>query len=161
MAIHTLRRTQIIPTSRESAWEFFSDPRNLAKITPPSMGFQTVTPDLPGRIHPGLMIEYRVRPVAGVPLTWLTEITHVTEGESFVDEQRVGPYAIWHHEHVFRDAQGGGVEMEDRVTYVLPFGWLGNLAHPILVLPQLERIFAFREEAVRSLFPAPTQPGRE
>lgn len=152
MPIHTLRRTQIVPTSRETAWAFFSDPRNLARITPPGMGFHTVTPDLPSHIYPGLMIQYRVRPIAGVPLTWLTEITHVKEGESFVDEQRVGPYAIWHHEHFFRDAPGGGVEMEDRVTYSLPFGWIGNLVHPFLVLPQLERIFAFREEAVRAIF---------
>jgi ligand-binding SRPBCC domain-containing protein len=152
MPIHTLHRRSIIPTTRETAWAFFSDPRNLSKITPPDMGFHTVTRDLPSRIYPGLMIEYRVKPLAGVPLTWLTEITHVCEGESFVDEQRIGPYALWHHEHSFRNAPGAGVEVEDRITYALRFGWLGDLVHPFLVRPQLERIFEFREQAVRQHF---------
>ena len=152
MPIHTLHHRQLIPANRAEAWEFFSNPRNLSQITPPGMGFHVVTPDLPERIRAGLMIEYRVTPLAGVPLTWLTEITHVREGESFVDEQRVGPYAVWHHEHTVREA-ADGVEMEDRITYVLPFGWLGNLVHPFLVRPQLERIFAFRERAVKELFP--------
>lgn len=153
MAIHTLHQRQILPTTREEAWAFFTDPRNLAKITPPGMGFVTVTPDLPSRIHAGLMIKYRVSPLAGIPMTWLTEITHVREGEYFVDEQRVGPYSLWHHEHHFHATADGKVEMEDRITYVLPFGWLGNLVHPFLVKPQLDRIFAFREKAVREIFP--------
>jgi ligand-binding SRPBCC domain-containing protein len=153
MPIHTLHQTLVIPVPRAQAWAFFSDPRNLSKITPPAMGFRTITPDLPAHIYPGLMIEYRVKPIAGVPLTWLTEITHVREGESFVDEQRVGPYAIWHHEHFFREI-AGGTEVEDRVTYALRLGWLGELAHPFIVRPQLERIFAFRAEAVRAYFSA-------
>jgi ligand-binding SRPBCC domain-containing protein len=153
MPVHTLLRKQTIKTTRAQAWEFFSNPRNLPRITPPGMGFEILSEDLPARIHPGLMIAYRVRPVAGVPMTWLTEITHVNEGESFVDEQRLGPYAIWHHEHRLREAGEGRIEMEDRITYALPFGWIGNLAHPIIVQPQLERIFAFRERAVNELFP--------
>jgi ligand-binding SRPBCC domain-containing protein len=152
MPIHTLRRSLTIPATLREAWAFFSDPRNLDKITPPDMGFRTVTPDLPAHIHAGLMIEYRVRPIGPVSLTWLTEITHVQEMEYFVDEQRAGPYAIWHHEHHFRETTGGEVEMADRITYALPFGWLGNLAHPFLVRPQLERIFAYREQAVRRIF---------
>ena len=155
MPIHTLRQTLTLPITRKRAWAFFSDPRNLSKITPPDVDFQTVTPDLPSHIYAGLVIEYRLRPLAGLPLTWLTEITHMCEGESFVDEQRVGPYAIWHHEHIFRDAPGGGVLMEDRVTYALHLGWLGNLFHPFLVRPQLDRIFAFREKAVREIFGIP------
>jgi ligand-binding SRPBCC domain-containing protein len=155
MPIHTLHRTLVIPASRETAWAFFSDPRNLSKITPPAMGFRTINPDLPSQIYPGLMIEYRVKPLAGVPLTWLTEITHVNEGESFVDEQRIGPYAIWHHEHFFRELSGGETEVEDRITYALKFGWLGEIVHPFAVRPQLERIFAFREEAVRANFSSP------
>lgn len=153
MSIHTLQRKLIIPTTRKEAWDFFSDPRNLTKITPAGMGFRMITPDLPEHVYPGLMIEHRVSPLFGVPLSWLTEITHVREGEYFVDEQRVGPYAIWHHEHHFRDAPGGGVEMEDRITYALPWGWLGNLVHPVLVRPQLEHIFDHRERAVRQIFP--------
>jgi ligand-binding SRPBCC domain-containing protein len=153
MPIHTLHRKLVIPTTLKKAWAFFSDPRNLNKITPPEMGFHTVTPNLPPHIYPGLMIEYRVSPLAGVPLTWLTEITHVREGEFFVDEQRSGPYAIWHHEHYFRASGEGRVEVEDRITYALPFGWLGNLVHSFLVAPQLERVFAFREEAMKKQFP--------
>ncbi len=152
MPIHTLTARQIVPISLDQAWDFFSDPRNLEKITPPGMGFRTMTTDLPPSIHAGLMIEYRVRPLPGLPMTWLTEITHVKEGAYFVDEQRVGPYAIWHHEHTFRALGDSRSEIGDRVTYRLPFQPFGDLAHGLLVRPQLRRIFAFREAAVRSLF---------
>ncbi len=152
MAIHTLTSKQIITATRQQAWDFFSDPRNLARITPPEMGFEITTPDLPPRIRAGLMIAYRVRPLFGIPMSWLSEITLVREGECFIDEQRVGPYAVWHHEHWFHERDGGRIEVEDRVTYALPFGSLGDLAHPILVKPQLDRIFAFRDSAVRAHF---------
>lgn len=152
MPIHTLTARQVVPISLDEAWDFFSDPRNLEKITPPGMGFLTVTPDLPPHIHPGLMIEYRVRPLLGLPMTWLTEITHMKEGSFFVDEQRVGPYAIWHHEHTFRALGDRRVEIGDRVTYRLPYQPFGDLVHGPLVRPQLRRIFAYREAAVRRLF---------
>lgn len=153
MPIHTLHTKQIISATRDQAWEFFSNPRNLTKITPAEMGFDIMTPELPERIHAGLMIQYRVRPLLGIPMTWLTEISHVRDGVYFVDEQRVGPYAIWHHEHWFHDIGNGRIEMEDRVTYMLPFQPFGDLVHPFLVKPQLDRIFAHREKAVRELFP--------
>lgn len=153
MSIYTLQRNLSVSASREAVWEFFSSPRNLARITPAEMAFTVVTPDLPERIYPGLMIEYQVRPIGGIALTWLTEITQVREGHYFVDEQRIGPYRLWHHEHAFSQAGEGRVMVEDRVTYALPGGWLGDLVHPWLVQPQLERIFQFREEAVRRLFP--------
>lgn len=98
------------------------------------------------------MIAYRVRPLLGVPMTWLSEITLVEEGVRFIDEQRVGPYAVWHHEHEFHDLGDGRIEMEDRATYVLPLAPLGDLVYALLVKPQLERIFAFRERAVRERF---------
>src|SRR5690348_16071799 len=101
MAIYTLRRTQIIRASLRECWDFFSNPGNLQKITPPSLGFE-VKSDLPDSIYPGLMIEYRVSPLAGIKLSWLTEIVHVDAPHHFVDEQRVGPYKLWHHEHFFR-----------------------------------------------------------
>lgn len=154
MPIHTLTAHQIIPSTPERAWEFFSNPRNLATITPPDLGFEIVTPDLPKRIHAGMMIEYRVRPLLGIPVTWLTEITHVQEEKSFVDEQRVGPYAIWHHEHHFRDLGDGRVELLDRVTYRLPFQPFGDLAHGLLVRPRIVGIFAFRKRKVDELFPS-------
>ncbi len=149
--VHILETTQIIRASIERAWDFFSDPRNLAKITPPELDF-TILTALPERVYPGMMIEYRVRPLLGIPARWVTEITHVEPEKFFVDEQRIGPYRIWHHEHQFRELDGGRVEMKDRVTYALPFGALGNLVHPFLVKPQLAKIFAFRENAVTELF---------
>lgn len=149
--IHTLRTTQILNTSIDTAWEFFSNPANLSKITPPELNF-TVLTETPAKIYPGLMISYKVHPLLGIPMRWLTEITQVEEGKFFVDEQRVGPYRIWHHEHHFKALEDGRVEMRDIVTYVLPFGILGNLVHPFLVKPQLAKIFGFREKVVNELF---------
>ena len=153
MPIHTLELSETVHADLPTCWAFFSDPRNLARITPPELGFQVLS-QLPPRMHPGLMIEYRVRPLFHIPVTWLTEITHVNEPHLFVDEQRAGPYRIWHHEHHFADAGGGKTSMRDKVTYALPFGPLGDLAHPFLVKPQLARIFQFRTEAVHKIFPA-------
>ena len=149
--IHVLESTQTLPVSTDRAWDFFSDPRNLSKITPPELDF-TVLTALPERIYAGMMIEYRVRPLLRIPARWLTEITHVEQGKFFVDEQRIGPYKIWHHEHHFRPLATDQMEIYDRVTYVLPFGPFGNLVHPFLVKPQLSKIFAFREKRVRELF---------
>jgi ligand-binding SRPBCC domain-containing protein len=132
-------------------WAFFSNPQNLAKITPPALDFRILS-DLPAEIHPGLMIEYRVCPLLGIPMTWLTEIAQVNAPRTFVDEQRVGPYALWHHAHFFTAIGEGRTEVRDLVHYVLPFGWLGNLAHPFLVAPTLEKIFAYREKAVAAHF---------
>jgi ligand-binding SRPBCC domain-containing protein len=155
MPIHVLRSTQVVPAEIEETWAFFSNPRNLAQITPPSLDFQ-VLGEPPPAIYPGLMIEYRVRPLFGIPVTWLTEITHVDTLHRFVDEQRVGPYSIWHHEHTFIPLEGGHTEIRDVVYYVLPLGWLGNLGHPILVAPTLRKIFSHRETAVRQHFGPPS-----
>jgi ligand-binding SRPBCC domain-containing protein len=158
MPVHTLHRKLQLPTTREKAWAFFSDPGNLSKITPPAMGLQVLTTDLPPKIHAGMMIAYRITPLAGIPMTWLTEITHLREGEYFVDEQRTGPYALWHHEHIFRDAPGGAVEMEDRITYMLPFKWLGELVLGWKVRSDLKRIFDHREKVVREVFGMEASP---
>lgn len=151
MGVHRFERLQIIPASLEECWEFFAHPKNLAHITPPELGFE-VRSNVPEAIYPGLMIEYRVRPLFGIPLPWLTEITHVSAPHSFVDEQRRGPYALWHHEHHFRQSEPGRVEMRDVVHYVLPFSPLSEPLHPILVAPQLERIFAHRRGVVEEVF---------
>jgi ligand-binding SRPBCC domain-containing protein len=156
MAIHVLETRQTIASSIDRAWDFFSDPRNLSRITPPELDFKVLT-RLPDRIHAGMMIEYRVRPIFGIPVRWLTEITHVEAGRFFVDEQRVGPYRIWHHEHHFRELPDGQVEMTDKVTYVPPFGPLGELFHPLVIQPQLAKIFAFRHTAVAGLFSRETR----
>ena len=135
----------------ERVWDFFSDPRNLAKITPPELDF-TILSALRERVYPGMMIEYRVRPLLGLAVRWVTEITHVEPGKFFVDEQRIGPYRIWHHEHHFKSLEGGRIEVKDQVTYVLPFSPLGDVIHPFIVKPQLAKIFAFREKAVNEIF---------
>ena len=151
MPVHTIERTQIIRASPAAAWEFFSSPCNLEKITPKSLGFQILSP-LPEKMYPGMMIRYRVSPLLEIPMTWVTEITHVEEGCRFIDEQRVGPYRMWHHEHHFRDLGDGRVEMLDRVTYQLPFGWLSEPVHALVVEPQLRIIFDYREKVVGELF---------
>jgi ligand-binding SRPBCC domain-containing protein len=152
MPVHVLQRTQLVSASLVGAWAFFSDPRNLQRITPASLDFKILS-DLPDRMYAGMMIRYRVRPLLGIPVTWVTEITHVEEGRRFVDEQRVGPYRMWHHEHEFRDVGGGKVEIRDQVTYQLPFSWLAEPMHGVLVQPRLDEIFAFRTQAVNEIFP--------
>ncbi|MFQ3577853.1 MAG: SRPBCC family protein [Verrucomicrobiia bacterium] len=150
--IHLLETTQIINTDLASCWKFFSDPKNLARITPPELDF-VVKSTLPDEIYEGMMIEYRVRPLFGIQVPWLTEITKVRAPHYFVDEQRVGPYAVWHHEHEFHESPGGAVRMVDRVHYVLPFAPFSEIIHPLLVAPQLGRIFDFRKQAIAELFP--------
>lgn len=151
MGLHLLRSVQVVPTTIDHCWAFFSDPRNLAEITPPALDFQIIS-DLPPSIRSGLMIQYRVRPLFGIPMTWVSEITQVDGPRFFIDEQRIGPYALWHHEHSFRELEGGRTEIADVVHYAPPFGVLGELAHPFLIAPELAKIFAFREKAVRERF---------
>jgi ligand-binding SRPBCC domain-containing protein len=134
----------------ETCWEFFSSPANLKEITPKSMGFDVLV-DTPKEMYEGLMIEYRVRPLLGIPMRWITEITHVKDQNYFVDEQRKGPYKIWHHEHHFKQVEGG-IEMTDIVSYEVPFGILGRLMHPIIIRPKLEAIFAYRFKVVDERF---------
>jgi ligand-binding SRPBCC domain-containing protein len=148
--MNKIEREQFLPISLSEAWDFFSSPNNLQKITPTELGF-VVHGNVPERMYPGLFIHYTVSPLLGIPMRWVTEITHVREGEYFVDEQRVGPYSIWHHEHFFTAVEGG-VLMRDVVHYKVPLGLLGRLAHPIIVRPKLEQIFNFRWEANIRLF---------
>lgn len=148
--IYKLEDTQIVPASLKETWKFFSQPQNLKEITPPGFGFE-VQGKPEKRIYPGMLIEYRVRPLLGIPLTWLTEITQVRDQEYFCDEQRAGPYRIWHHEHFF-EAQGGKTtRMRDLVTYALPFGLAGRIALPI-VRSKLRKIFEYRRDAVIRIF---------
>ena len=150
MAIYTFSRNQVVEMPLEHCWRFFSDPRNLARITPSALRF-IVRSELPEEIYAGLMIRYTVSPLWSIPMTWLTEITHVQKPYQFIDEQRVGPYRIWHHEHFFRAVDERHTEVRDHVHYVPPFGPVGALLHPFLIRPQLERIFAFREEQLTAI----------
>ncbi len=153
MKLHRLDATLKLPVPIGEAWGFFSDARNLARITPPSLGFE-VTGPLPGRMYAGMIITYRVRPLLGVPVRWVTEITHVDEPRLFVDEQRFGPYRFWHHQHLFREIPGG-VEAADIVHYALPPG--GGAVRRALVAPRLREIFAFRREVLERTFGAWSQ----
>ena len=150
MKLYTLHKKQNLPISVDQAWNFLSDPANLKTITPKYMGFHILS-GADRDMYPGQIIQYIVTPVLGIKTKWVTEITHVKDKEYFVDEQRFGPYALWHHKH-FIKAIDGGVEMEDIIDYKIPMGWLGQLVHPILVKPKLEEIFNFRKEKLEELF---------
>ncbi|MEZ4753932.1 MAG: SRPBCC family protein [Bdellovibrionota bacterium] len=148
--IYKLHKKQFLPISKEEAWSFFSNPNNLPSITPPKLGFK-VENESPDYIYPGQVHLYTVRPLLGIPLTWMTEITHVEEGKFFVDEQRTGPYAIWHHEHHFRETEGG-VEVEDLIHYKLPFWIFGDIANFLIVKRDLEYIFNYRNKILGERF---------
>ncbi|MFM2231090.1 MAG: hypothetical protein RL607_2348 [Bacteroidota bacterium] len=150
MKIYTLYSKQYLPITLDEAWEFFSDPKNLNTITPDDMGFKTLS-GADRKMYPGQIIQYIVTPLLGIPMKWVTEITHVNDRHFFVDEQRFGPYALWHHKHFFKEVPGG-VEMEDIVDYKLPMGFLGQLMHPILVRPRLQQIFEYRRTKLIELF---------
>lgn len=151
MRARSLTRAQILPISLERAWDFFSDPGNLAQITPPGMGFHILSAHRPPRMYAGQLIEYTVSPVLGIPMYWMTEITHVVEGKYFIDEQRFGPYALWHHQHHFRPVEGG-VEMTDIVHYKIPLGLFGILADRLFVRRKLDDIFNYRYKKVEEIF---------
>lgn len=150
MKIYTLHTKQNLPISVAQAWDFLSDPRNLKTITPPYMGFEILS-GADREIYPGQIIQYIVTPVLNIPTKWVTEITHVVDQKFFVDEQRFGPYALWHHKHFIKEIPGG-VEMEDIVDYKVPFGLLGQMVHPIIVKPKLQEIFDFRRKKLIEMF---------
>lgn len=150
MKVYTLHTTQKLPISLDEAWLFLSDPKNLKTITPDYMGFHILS-GADREMYPGQIIEYVVTPVLGIKTKWVTEITHVEDRSYFVDEQRFGPYTLWHHKHFLKEVDGG-VIMEDLIHYKLPFGFLGQLFHPILVKPKLNEIFSYRKEKLITLF---------
>lgn len=148
--MYVFKKKIILKAEIEQVWDFFSSPGNLKKITPPHMGFKIVTGG-GAKMYPGQMISYKVKPIAGIPLTWVTEITHVEPQKYFVDEQRFGPYSLWHHEHHFKIVDEG-IEMTDIVSYVLPFGILGRIAHNLFVASQLKGIFDYRSKVIDQFF---------
>jgi ligand-binding SRPBCC domain-containing protein len=148
---YSLRTVQNLPISLQETWDFFSKPDNLQNITPKKLGFKVTSKYHGTTMYPGQIIEYKVRPVANIPLYWMTEITHVKNQEYFVDEQRFGPYTMWHHQHHFRAIQGG-TEMIDIVHYKLPLWFLGDIANTLFVRKQLRGIFDFRYTKAEELF---------
>jgi len=151
MGFYQIRSVQKIPASLDEIWDFISSPKNLREITPDHLDFEITSPDLPEKMYTGMIITYKVRPLLGIKMTWVTEITHVDDGKFFIDEQRVGPYSIWHHQHHIREIEGG-VEMKDIVSYRPPFGILGNIANALFIKKMLRQIFAYREQAVDKKF---------
>ncbi len=152
MKTYLLTWQQFMPIPLEDAWDFFSSPLNLAKITPKEMNFTVTSPfTADTKMYEGMIITYKVSPLLGIKMDWMTEITHVKEHEYFVDEQRFGPYALWHHQHHFKKINGG-VHMTDILNYAIPYGPLGTLANKLLVKKQVENIFKYREKAIVDMF---------
>ena len=143
MASFSLKTVQKLPVDMATAWKFFSSPNNLKDITPGNLGFEIISKHHGDRMYAGQIIEYTVKPLLGIALYWMTEITQVKDHEYFIDEQRYGPYNLWHHQHHFKSIEGG-VEMIDIVHYKLPLGLLGTIANNLFVEKQLKRIFEFR-----------------
>lgn len=151
MAAHSIKTVQKIPVTLEKAWEFFSNPANLQAITPGNMGFKVISKHHGELMYAGQIIEYTVKPVLGIPLYWMTEITQVKDKEYFIDEQRFGPYSLWHHQHHFKAIEGG-VEMTDIVHYKNPFWIFGKIANTLFVKNKLTEIFSFRFKKTEELF---------
>lgn len=153
MAFYQFKREQFIKASVEEVWDFISSPKNLKKITPKKMGFEIRNQDLPDKVYEGMIISYKVRPLWSIPVTWVTEITHVKDKSYFVDEQRVGPYSLWHHQHSIEGTENG-VLMKDIVSYCPPFGLLGRIANKWIISNKLHEIFDYRTKVLNNIFPS-------
>jgi ligand-binding SRPBCC domain-containing protein len=150
--MYQLKRTQFIKADLQTCWKYFSAPANLHIITPNYIDFKVLTP-VPAEMYEGLIIHYTIRPILRIPLGWISEIKTIRDCDYFIDEQRQGPYRIWHHEHHFKEVEGG-VEMTDIISYSMPFWIIGKFAHWLFVKKQLENIFDYRIRKVDELFNA-------
>ena len=151
MSFYQFKREQFFKNSIEELWDFISKPENLKKITPRYMGFDITSSGEHHKMYEGMIISYKVSPIWNIKTTWVTEITHVKSGHYFVDEQRIGPYNLWHHQHFLEEKQGGTL-MSDIVSYQPPFGFLGAIANKIIIKKKLEEIFDFRQKALIKIF---------
>ncbi len=151
MKTFDLRAEQWLPISVNEAWSFFSSPKNLSVITPPDLDFTVTSSDLAPEIYTGMLIKYRVKPLFGIPVSWVTEITDVNAPHAFVDKQLKGPYSLWEHRHTFIEKDGGTLVV-DHVRYALPFGILGSIAQVLLVKKRLNSIFNFRRATLERLY---------
>jgi ligand-binding SRPBCC domain-containing protein len=150
LKIYQYKVKQNLPISINETWEFFSNPNNLPKITPPWLNFKVKT-KLDDKMYAGTIITYLVRPLLNIPTIWVTEITHVREPNFFVDEQRFGPYKLWHHQHIFNEVKNG-IEMEDIVTYAIPLGFIGKIANSLIISKKIKSIFEFRTKVLNKIF---------
>ncbi|MCK0192412.1 SRPBCC family protein [Arenibacter sp. F20364] len=151
MGFYQFKKKQEINASLEEVWKFISDPANLKKITPDYMGFDIISKDVPSEMYAGMIISYKVSPLFGIKTTWVTEITHLKENSYFVDEQRVGPYKIWHHQHRIQPTEKGTL-MTDIVSYQPPLGLLGSVANTFIIKGKLNEIFDYRTKALDEIF---------
>ncbi len=151
MKVQKLYRKQLINATLSEVWDFFSHADNLARLTPAYMQMKVTSGDLPAEVYPGQIITYTLKPLLRISVSWMTEITHIIPGRLFVDEQRSGPYRIWHHEHHFEE-QDGKVLMTDIVHYQLPFSFLGSFAHFLFIKRQLDGIFEYRQRQIETIF---------
>lgn len=149
--MYNLTRRQVLPIGLEEAWSFFSSPKNLSKITPRDMGFDIQYISGGDKTYAGQIIAYKIKILPGIRTNWVTEITQVKELQHFIDEQRIGPYKLWHHQHHFKMTKEG-VEMTDEVNYAIPFGLLGRFAHWLFVGRRVNTIFDYRHSALASHF---------
>lgn len=149
--LHTVKRTQLIKSDIHSLWNFISSPGNLVVITPTSMNFEVINNDFEEKMYAGQIIEYYVTPFKGYRTHWVTEITHVSENEYFADEQRLGPYRLWHHEHFFKIVENG-IEMTDLVHYKAPLGFLGEIVNSLFIAKKLKSIFDYRHLKFEEMF---------
>lgn len=150
MKVYSLKAEQFVNASIQECWSFFSNPRNLQKITPTDMGFEITDFDEKS-MYAGQIIQYKVSPLFGIKLGWMTVITVVKEEKYFVDEQRFGPYTLWHHKHFFEE-KDNGVLMTDLIHYALPLGFLGRIMNTLIVKNKLKTIFDYRKVKVDELF---------
>ena len=151
MGFYQFKKTQEINASLEEVWQFISDPANLKKITPDYMGFDITSKDVPSKMYAGMIISYKVSPLFGIKTNWVTEITQLKENSYFVDEQRVGPYKIWHHQHMIQPTEKGTL-MTDIVSYQPPLGILGSVANTFIIKAKLNEIFGYRTKALKEIF---------
>lgn len=141
---------QDLPISLDEAWDFFSNPANLSQITPKSMDFNIISGQT-SEMYPGQIITYTVRPLAGIKTNWVTEISHISKPNYFIDTQLSGPYKTWHHQHFFKEIQGG-VQMEDILHYEVPFGWLGDIVNRVIIRNKVKGIFEHRYNVLSNRF---------
>ena len=151
MPFYQFTKTQKLPSTIDEIWDFISTPENLKEITPDYLGFEDTSNNHGRKMYPGMIITHKVSPLFGIKMNWMTEITHVKEKEYFVDEQRVGPYKLWHHQHMIEPIQSG-VLMTDTITYIPPFGFLGAIVNSLVIKKKLNEIFEYRVLALEKRF---------
>ena len=150
MSLTQLFYEQKINTDLDNLWKFISSPKNLSKITPSYMDFKILS-KVPNEMYEGLIISYTVKPILGLKMNWVTEITHIKDKKYFVDEQRKGPYKMWHHEHILIETDNG-IIMKDIISYIPPFGIFGKILNILFIKKQVEGIFKYRTQVLNKIF---------